>query len=217
MYDRTLPGRLFLGLKRLLGDPAIERLSVFERHYRIVALLTPILTHMRESLEQELSPPLPAIHAGRPVTFEGRAGSRNPVAVARLAEAYEHAGFHIAEFYPEPVAATLSWLHGARRSEQGIALTVDFGGGTLDLAAVRYDGAHFEVLATNGVALGGDRIDQLIFEHMLFPELARTSAGCARWTDGRSIRCFPSRSSSPACSTGRPPSCSTRTTPARWW
>lgn len=186
LHDRTLPGRLFQGLKRLLGDPGIERLTVFDRHYRIVALLTPILTHMREELARELKPPLPPIHAGRPVTFEGRAGSRNPVAVARLAEAYDHAGLQIAEFYPEPVAATLSWLHGARRTDAGIALTVDFGGGTLDLAAVRYSGTKFEVLATNGVALGGDRIDQLIFEHMLFPELGKGE----RWVrdvDGRQI------------------------------
>jgi hypothetical chaperone protein len=186
LYDRTLPGRLFLGLKRLLGDPEIERLSVFERNYRIVALLTPILTHMRECAERELAPPLPAIHAGRPVIFEGRASSRNPVAVARLAEAYEHAGFHVAEFYPEPVAATLSWLHGARRSDTGIALTVDFGGGTLDLAAVRFDGPRFEVLATNGAALGGDRIDQMIFERMLFPELGKGE----RWVrdvDGKEV------------------------------
>jgi hypothetical chaperone protein len=186
LYDRTLPGRLFLGLKRLLGDPEIERLSVFERNYRIVALLTPILTHMRECAERELVPPLPAIHAGRPVIFEGRASSRNPVAVARLAEAYEHAGFHVAEFYPEPVAATLSWLHGARRGDTGIALTVDFGGGTLDLAAVRFDGARFEVLATNGAALGGDRIDQMIFERMLFPELGKGE----RWVrdvDGKQV------------------------------
>jgi len=186
LYDRTLPGRLFLGLKRLLGDPDVERLSVFERHYRIVALLTPILSHIREALEHEQPPPLPAIHAGRPVTFEGRAGSRNELAVARLTEAYEHAGFAIAEFYPEPVAATLSWLQGARRSEEGVALTVDFGGGTLDLAVVRFDGARFEVLSTHGMALGGDRIDQLIFEHMLFPELGKGE----RWVrevDGRIV------------------------------
>jgi hypothetical chaperone protein len=186
LYDRTLPGRLFLGLKRLLGDADVERLTVFERNYRIVALLTPILIHMRECAEKELLPPLPPIHAGRPVTFEGRAGSRNPVAVARLAEAYEHAGFHIAEFYPEPVAATLSWLHGVRRMDSGIALTVDFGGGTLDLAALRFDGPRFEVLATNGVALGGDRIDQMIFEQMLFPELGKGE----RWVrevDGRQV------------------------------
>jgi hypothetical chaperone protein len=186
LYDRTLPGRLFMGLKRLLGDPDIERLSVFERHYRLVALLTPILTQMREALEQQVPPPLPAIHAGRPVVFEGRADRRNAVAVARLTEAYEHAGFQIAEFYPEPVAATLSWLHGARSRQQGIALTVDFGGGTLDLAVVRFDGSRFEVLGTAGMALGGDRIDQLIFEHMLFPALGQGE----RWVrevDGREV------------------------------
>jgi hypothetical chaperone protein len=186
LYDRTLPGRLFLGLKRLLGDPEIERLTVFEKHYRIVALLTPILVHMREAIERDVPPPLPAVHAGRPVTFEGRAGSRNGVATARLTEAYEHAGLNIAEFYPEPVAATLSWLQGAERRRSGTALTVDFGGGTLDLAVVRFEGTSFEVLATHGMALGGDRIDQLIFEHMLFPELGQGE----RWVrevEGRTI------------------------------
>ena len=186
LYDRTLPGRLFLGLKRLLGDPDIERLTVFEKHYRIVALLTPILTHIRESIERDIKPPLPALHAGRPVTFEGRSGSRNGLATARLSEAYEHAGLQIGEFYPEPVAATLSWLQGAERRQSGTALTVDFGGGTLDLAVVRFEDSSFEVLSTHGMALGGDRIDQLIFEHMLFPELGRGE----RWireVDGRVI------------------------------
>ncbi len=112
LYDRTLPGRLFLGLKRLLGDPDIERLSVFERNYRIVALLTPILSHMRECTERDLPPPLPAIHAGRPVVFEGRVDDRNSVAVTRLTEAYEHAGFKVAEFYPEPVAQIFPLMVG---------------------------------------------------------------------------------------------------------
>ncbi len=186
LQDRTLPGRLFLGLKRLLGDPEIERLSVFERHYRLVALLTPILLHIRTAVERELRPPLPPLHAGRPVTFEGRSPERDATAVARLTEAYEHAGLRIAQFYPEPVAATLSWLHGARRPPRGLALTVDFGGGTLDLAAVRFDADGFEVLGTHGMALGGDRIDQLVFEQMLFPELGKGE----RWVrevDGRTI------------------------------
>jgi hypothetical chaperone protein len=186
LYDRTLPGRLFLGLKRLLGDPELERLSVFERHYRIVALLTPILLRIREALELEVPPPLPALHAGRPVTFEGRTANHDAVAVSRLTEAYEHAGFKVSQFYPEPVAATLSWLHGAHRQQRGVALTVDFGGGTLDLSVVRFEGTRFEVLATHGMALGGDRIDQLIFEQMLFPELGKGE----RWVrevDGRPI------------------------------
>ncbi len=186
LQDRTLPGRLFLGLKRLLGDAQTERLSVFERNYRLVALLTPILVQIRAALEQDPGPPVPPLHAGRPVTFEGRAGNRDAVAVARLTEAYSHAGLPVAQFYPEPVAATLSWLHSVPHHARGIALTLDFGGGTLDLAVVRFDGAQFEVLATHGMALGGDRIDQLIFEHMLFPELGKGE----RWVrevEGRTV------------------------------
>ncbi len=185
LQDRTLPGRLFLGLKRLLGDPDTERLSVFERNYRLVALLTPILVHIRERLQAAVGSPVPPLHAGRPVTFEGRAGNRDAVAVARLSEAYTHAGLAVAQFNPEPVAATLSWLHGTQH-RQGIALTVDFGGGTLDLAVVGFDGDRFEVLSTHGMALGGDRIDQLIFEQMLFPELGKGE----RWVrevEGRTI------------------------------
>lgn len=186
LYDRTLPGRLFLGLKRLLGDPDVERLSVFERHYRVVALLTPILEHVRECLEAEKGKPLPAIHVGRPVNFEGRHPDRNAVATERLAEALDHAGMGLADFGSEPVAATLSWLWRTKPVKPGIALTVDFGGGTLDLSLVRHDADRFEVLATTGIALGGDRIDRLIFERMLFPELGQGE----RWVrpvDGREV------------------------------
>ena len=41
-------------------------------------------------------------------------------------------------FYPEPVAATLSYLWQAQLQTQGVVLTVDFGGGTLDLSVIRY-------------------------------------------------------------------------------
>ncbi len=173
LYDRTLPGRLFLGLKRLLGDPEMERLAVFERHYRLVALLTPILQHVRERLEAEQGRPLPPIHVGRPVVFEGRHPDRNQIASDRLAEAVDHAGLQLAQFGSEPVAATRSWLWRAQPANPGIALTVDFGGGTLDLSLVHHDAGRFDVLATTGVALGGDRIDRLIFEHMLFPQLGQ--------------------------------------------
>ena len=51
LVDRGLPGRLFQGLKRLLGNAQLDRLWVFERPYRLVALITPILLRMRESVE----------------------------------------------------------------------------------------------------------------------------------------------------------------------
>jgi hypothetical chaperone protein len=171
LMDRGLPGRLFLGLKRLLGNPAIDRIFVFNRPYRLVALLTPVLLRLREAVEKELHAPVSHAHVGRPVNFEGGDVSRNSLAVSRLREACAHAGFRTVEFYPEPIAATLSFLWQRRLTGNGTVLTVDFGGGTLDLSVIRYSGAKFDVLSTAGADLGGDRIDQLIFRRLLFPLL----------------------------------------------
>jgi hypothetical chaperone protein len=186
LVDLGLPGRLFHGLKRLLGDHRVERLSVFERSYRLVALITPILLRMREGIAAAMHAPVQAIHIGRPVNFEGYDKSRNQVAIARLREASEHAGFRHINFYPEPVAATLSYLWRAQRMDKGIVLTVDFGGGTLDLCVVRYDGSAFDVLATDGIGLGGNRIDQLIYRKLLFPLLGANDT-YSRKVDGRDI------------------------------
>jgi hypothetical chaperone protein len=171
LVDRTLPGRLFHGLKRLLGDSRIDRLSVFSKPFRLVALITPVLLRMREAIETQTHQRAVSVHAGRPVNFEGNDSRRNVVASERLLEAYRHAGFANVHFYPEPVAATLSYLWRTRPKEGGIALTVDFGGGTLDLSVLRFAGTTFEVLATDGVGLGGNRIDQLIYRRLLFPLL----------------------------------------------
>jgi len=184
--DRGMPGRLFRGVKRLLGNPGIKRLLVFDKPFRVVALITPILLHIRKRLEQELSEPIADVHFGHPVLFEGNDEFRNDVAFARLKEATDYAGFKQLNFYPEPVAATLSYLHDrfgqtdsedlsatAVSDEQGRVLTLDFGGGTLDLSVIQFNGLKFSVLATAGLSLGGDHIDQLIFKELLFPLLGK--------------------------------------------
>ncbi|MGB0317409.1 MAG: Hsp70 family protein, partial [Pseudomonadales bacterium] len=86
---------------------------------------------------------------GHPVHFEGRHAHRDRTGLARLEEACRYAGLPPISFYPEPLAATLAWLHRAEAGGQGTALTVDFGGGTL----------------------GGDHLDQKLFETLLFPAL----------------------------------------------
>jgi hypothetical chaperone protein len=186
LIDHGLPGRLFLGLKRLLGNPAIDRIFVFNRPYRLVALLTPVLLRLHEAVEEELRAPVSQAHIGRPVNFEGSDVSRNLLAVRRLTEACAHAGFRTVDFYPEPVAATLSFLWQRRVAGSGTVLTVDFGGGTLDLSVIRYSGAKFDVLSTAGADLGGDRIDQLIFRRLLFPLLGEGETW-SRQIDGRTV------------------------------
>ena len=184
--DRGMPGRLFRGVKRLLGNPGIKRLLVFDKPFRVVALITPILLHIRQRLEISLPEPLGNVHFGHPVLFEGNNEFRNDVAFARLKEATDYAGYQQLNFYPEPVAATLSYLHdrfgsasesdltvAAVSNEKGKVLTLDFGGGTLDLSVIEFQGLNFKVLSTAGLSLGGDHIDQLIFKELLFPLLGK--------------------------------------------
>lgn len=184
--DRGLPGRLFRGVKRLLGNPSIKRLLVFDRPFRVVALITPVLLHIRKAIEREIPEPLGDVHIGHPVHFEGQDASRNQLALARLGEACRHAGFSRLLFYPEPVAATLSYLYEEHALPRGKVLTVDFGGGTLDLSVVEFSDLTFTVLCTAGASLGGDHIDQLIFKDMLFPLLGKGEIW-SRVKDGRLI------------------------------
>src|SRR5262245_38548836 len=152
--DCGLQGRLFRGTKRLLGDPNVRRLMVFDHPFRLVAIVTPILLHIRQAIEALSVDPTHA-HVGHPVTFEGRDEHRNTLALSRLREAYAHAGVKNPSFYPEPVAATVSYLERHAGDTGSLVLTVDFGGGTLDFSILRSKARDFDVVATHGVALGG--------------------------------------------------------------
>ena len=176
VIDRGLPGRLFRGVKRLIGNPDLKRLMVFDHPFRLVALVTPILRTIRQSIESYTSFESNQIVIGRPVEFEGQEDA-NQVALERLSEAADYAGLQSNRFYPEPLAATLSYLvaqkGGNTLASSGIALTFDFGGGTLDLSLVRFQDTQLEVLATKGLAKGGDYIDQLLFKRLVSPHLGQ--------------------------------------------
>ncbi len=218
LIDRGLQGRLFRGVKRLLGDAGLRRLMVFDHPFRLVALITPILAHIRTKIAEQVDgEDVRCTHMGHPVHFEGRSPKRNHTALARLGEACRHAGLAEVRYCAEPVAASLRYLHDNPEVEGERLLTVDFGGGTLDCCVLQRVGGRsamgaggrnakdgmrlrrgagqrlgaqvehsrkrgqrsrigegqFEVLATHGVALGGDRIDQLLFRELLFPLLGK--------------------------------------------
>ncbi len=170
--DCGLKGRLFRGVKRLLGDPNVRRLMVFDHPFRLVALITPILLHVRRAIET-CHGGVARAWVGHPVRFEGRDEHRNQLALARLGEAYGHAGIKEHVFYPEPIAAAVSYLVTHPQDAVRHVLTVDFGGGTLDFSVLRTHGQTFEVVATHGVALGGDHIDQRLFRELLFPAFGK--------------------------------------------
>ena len=179
--DGGQQGRLFRGIKRLLGSTDSPRLMVFDRAFRLVALITPLLLRIRRSIEQQIPNSVSASAAtdhaciGHPVNFEGSAENRNQAALDMLSEAYGYAEFVNQSYYPEPIAAALSYLYENQEqsAQSQLLLAVDFGGGTLDLCVIRREQADFEVIATHGIGLGGDHIDQVMFKKLLFPLLGK--------------------------------------------
>jgi len=190
VIDSGLQGRLFRGTKRLLGDAGVRRLMVFEHPFRLVALITPILLRIRKALEAEVGPCGEA-HLGRPVNFEGRDAFHNQTALARLSEAYGHAGIRRQHFYPEPIAAAVSYLAAHPDVAGEHLLTLDFGGGTLDFCVLRRAGEQFDVISTHGIALGGDHIDQRLFRVLLFPLLGKGETWRRRGMDREIETRFP--------------------------
>ena len=190
VIDSGLQGRLFRGTKRLLGDSRVRRLMVFDQPFRLVALITPILLHIRNALADDIGA-VPSAHLGHPVNFEGREEFRNKTALTRLGEAYRHAGVEDQHFYPEPVAAAVSYLNANSEVDGELVLTLDFGGGTLDFCVLRRTGAHFDVVTTHGIALGGDHIDQRLFRKLLFPMLGKDERWRRRGMDREIETRFP--------------------------
>ncbi|NOX50736.1 MAG: Hsp70 family protein [Gammaproteobacteria bacterium] len=188
--DSGLQGRLFRGTKRLLGDERIRRLMVFDHPFRLVALITPLLLRM-QSVINRCHGEFDYAHLGHPVNFEGRDQFRNKLALSRLSEAYRYAGVSKQSFYPEPIAAAASYLHQNPDVAGETLLTVDFGGGTLDLCVLKRQGQRFDVIATHGVGLGGDHIDQLLFRQLLFPMLGKGETWRRRGIDKEIETQFP--------------------------
>jgi hypothetical chaperone protein len=162
--DVEAPGRFLQSVKTVLRDENYQGTFVFQKHYPARTLIALVLRHAREQAEKALGRPITAAVLGRPVIF-----SETPTVDAQaqqtLHDAAQEAGFREVSFALEPVAAAYAYHVGATR--QQTALVFDFGGGTLDFTVVRLGGkAAPEVIATQGVLLGGDDIDRRIVKAM---------------------------------------------------
>jgi hypothetical chaperone protein len=189
MFDTNQQGRLFYGIKKLLAGVGNITLPVFDKQYRLEALITPILLRIREAITTEcvrLGTDSIVDHAvvGRPVHFECKGEGSNALAMQRLGTAFGNAGFVDRHFCEEPVAAAISYLHSEPAQERDTLLVVDFGGGTLDFCLFRKGLNDLALLGTHGVALGGNQVDQLLFRRLLFPLLGEGTVGKFFTTEG---------------------------------
>ncbi len=79
------------------------------------------------------------------------------------------AGILEVSFVYEPTAALIGAQRFTNADARGMTLVIDWGGGTLDIAAIRTDGTRYEEIAVGGdiKALGGTKIDEEITARLL--------------------------------------------------
>jgi hypothetical chaperone protein len=165
--DANAPGRLFQSLKTGLRDKSFTRTNVFGTYYTLEELIAIVLRLILERIEGSIGEKVTGMVVGRPVHY-----SLDPkidaLAFERMQQACALAGLPEVTFLEEPTAAALSYARTA--SEEQHVLVFDFGGGTLDVTVMRLDGrGGRQFLATDGVPVGGDLLDQRIVMGRLLP------------------------------------------------
>lgn len=82
-----------------------------------------------------------------------------------LTKALSRAGIGLKQFYHEPIAAL--YCDASFRRMPGVSAVLDWGGGTLDVAVVRYSNSWVQVLAMEGIKRGGDDFDMMLLERAI--------------------------------------------------
>ncbi len=158
--DVEAPGRFLQSIKAVLRDENYAGTFIFKKYYAAHDLIALVLRQAKTQAEAELDRTITHAVLGRPVLF-----SHDPNVDAQANEtllaAAREAGFQEVSLELEPVAAAYAYHVEARQRQT--ALVFDFGGGTLDFTVVRLGGSEpQEVIATQGILLGGDDIDKRI-------------------------------------------------------
>jgi len=174
-------GRLVQSLKSHLPSRTLSGTEVFGRRYRLEDLIARMLTDLRKNAERRFQRPVEYAMVGRPVRFVGaETDDDQEFAVARLREAFAHAGIERVDFEMEPVAAAYAYESNLDHDE--LILIGDFGGGTIDFSllrvgpGVRQRGRTAkDLLGNGGVGLAGDAFDARIVRRLVSPALGSNS------------------------------------------
>jgi hypothetical chaperone protein len=180
-YVRGADGRFMRSLKSVLGTDLIDQDTLLDRHrigFRDV--LARLVGGIKARAETVIGAPLDAVVHGRPVHFVDGDGEADRRAEAALEAIAHSVGFEHVSFQYEPIAAALDYERQVDREE--IALIADIGGGTSDFSIVRLgperrgraDRAG-DILANDGIRIGGTDFDRLLSLEAVMPHLGYRS------------------------------------------
>ena len=161
--EHQMQGRFIQSLKSLLSDLTFAGTIINKRPYTPSDLVTVILAHLKQKAEIHVGQPITSVVLGRPVYF-GSDPAQDKQAELSLKNAARMAGFREIFFQYEPIAAALAYEAQLTRPE--IVMVADLGGGTTDFTVMRLDPHSMarknrkdDILATDGVDVGGNKFD----------------------------------------------------------
>ena len=162
--------RLISGLKSELSDPQLDSTHSWARDLSMPALVSVILRHLKQAADNNCGRSIDRVVLGHPVVFAGAEGPDfdrlQKIALDKLRNAAALAGFSEVIPLEEPIAAVMDGtIH------QQNALAVDFGGGTFDVAIIRFSEDGGDVVGLKGVDIGGERFDEALFSAKVAPLL----------------------------------------------
>jgi len=155
--------RLMSSVKSFLADDLIDSTESWGIRWSKSELVGHILRLLKAQADESCGHDVRRLVLGHPVVFAGAEGARfedlQQLALSRLEEAAALAGFEEVVLLDEPTAA----LQGSR-PQRGVTVALDFGAGTFDVSIMDIQRRSRDVLATQGVAVGGDHFDGYVFD-----------------------------------------------------
>jgi hypothetical chaperone protein len=162
--------RLVSGLKSELSQSDFVSTHSWATDFTLPDLVAVILRRLKIEADRATGADVRKVVLGHPVVFAGAEGPHytefQATAEKRLQQAATQAGFEEVALLEEPAAAVID-----EDLEEGIALAADFGGGTFDVALIKFTPDGGDVVALAGVEIGGEQFDRLLFQAKVAPAL----------------------------------------------
>jgi len=168
LYINGEEGRLLRSFKRLLGTKYFGSGTMLTARFKLKfhELFRDFIQHVKSQAEDASREELSHVVVGRPVRFSNLETAHKS-GEADLTKVAQAIGFKEVEFQYEPIAA--AFAHESRLSKEQLAMVVDLGGGTSDFSIIRLGPDRREkasreedILANNGIALGGTDFDSVL-------------------------------------------------------
>jgi hypothetical chaperone protein len=165
-----LDSRLLAQVKSELSDDDFVSTHSWAVDFELEDLVAATILRLKRAADRQFGTDVKRVAVGHPVRFAGAAGPafdlRQGVAKGRLVEAARRAGFDLVVPVPESQAAV-----ALDEIDQGIVVCTDFGGGTFDVSVIDVLDDGGDILALDGVAVGGEEFDAKIFDGLVRPAI----------------------------------------------